>query len=67
MAEISPDKIANALADIVRDEVLEGRTVTVPGLGAFRLEHFPSSLGEDESGRAVVLPPRDVVVFEPVQ
>jgi nucleoid DNA-binding protein len=67
MHEISPEKIANTLADIVRDEVLEGRTVVVPRLGSFRIDHFPSRLGKDDSGRAVVLPPRDAIVFEPAQ
>ncbi|WP_456427941.1 HU family DNA-binding protein [Rhodocaloribacter sp.] len=67
MAQISTEQVANALADIVRDGVLGGRAVVVPGLGSFHLEHFPSRLGEDENGRSVVLPPRDTVVFEAEQ
>ncbi len=67
MAQISTEQVANALADLVRDGVLEGRTVDVPGLGSFHVEHIPSRLGEDERGRAVVLPPRDTVVFEAEQ
>ncbi|QXD15362.1 HU family DNA-binding protein [Rhodocaloribacter litoris] len=64
MPETPMEPVARALADILREALVRGESVHVPGLGTFEVRHQPSQVME-EGGLSVVLPPRDVVVFKP--
>ncbi len=61
----STDRVAEALAEIVREALEQGRAVEVPELGAFRVEHRSSEIEERGDGTLVMHPPRNEVVFEP--
>ena len=57
-------QLLEALGHVLREALVRGETVRVPGLGTFRVEHQPSRA--DESGDGVVMrPPRDAVIFVP--
>lgn len=64
MDNILNDDTAQAIAAIVRDALIEGRQMAVPGLGTFRVTHEPSRVSERPDGSDEMIPPRDVVTFE---
>lgn len=65
MYNITSDQIAAVLSEIVRERLMEGEVVQVPGLGHFRVEHRPSEVEERPDGQVVMQPPRDVIQFSP--
>ncbi len=64
MPTLSTDRVAGALAEIVREAVEQGQAIDVPELGVFRVEHRSSEIEERGDGTLVVHPPRNEVVFE---
>ncbi len=63
MSPINED-VAAAVTAAVRDALMEGLPVEVPGLGTFRVRHRPSRVDTRPDGTEEMLPPRDVVEFE---
>lgn len=54
-----------AFTAVIRSQVLENNTVTLDGLGTFKLEHIKQKASKSANGSPVVVPPRDVIVFKP--
>lgn len=54
-----------AFVRVVRRKLENGETVEVPGLGTFSVEHHPSERKENPEGEDYMVPPRDVVQFDP--
>ena len=66
MAQPSPKAIIEAFATAVQDELAEGRSVELPGLGVLKVEHKPSSKTDAaQSNDAAWVPPQRTVVFVP--
>ncbi len=59
------DDLLGALAAVVRDRLIEGERVLLPGFGTFSVQHIPSKIATGDEGQDVMLPPRDVVDFKP--
>ena len=66
MSSPSAEEVIDAFADAVRDELKNGNDVEVPFLGTFVVEHRSSEVKEVD-GKRRLLPPRNVVVFNPEQ
>lgn len=64
MDNILNDDTSNAVASVLRESLVDGHGMTVPGLGTFRVVHESSSVSQRHDGLEVMLPPRDVVAFE---
>jgi DNA-binding protein HU-beta len=64
MGSPSADDVIKAFVRVVRDELVDGESLHVPGLGTFYVEHQSSEMRDDEEGSGM-LPPRDVVRFDP--
>ncbi|NNE34132.1 MAG: hypothetical protein HKN13_02780, partial [Rhodothermales bacterium] len=56
---------AQAIAAILRDALIEGHHMAIPGLGTLRVTHEPSRVEVRPDGSEEMIPPRDVVTFEP--
>lgn len=67
MSTPSAKDVIRAFAQIMREKLENGETVTVPGLGTFSIEHRPSQKKEDADGEIYMAPPRDVVTFDPAE
>jgi nucleoid DNA-binding protein len=66
MSSPTAEDVIDAFVDLLREQLEEGEAVEVPGLGTFSVEHRPSEVEESEGERQLV-PPRNVVVFDPEQ
>ncbi|PSQ74037.1 MAG: hypothetical protein BRD39_02725 [Bacteroidetes bacterium QH_9_64_21] len=66
MSSPTAEEVIDAFVDILREQLEDGEAVEVPGLGTFSVEHRPSEVEESEGERQLV-PPRNVVVFDPEQ
>jgi nucleoid DNA-binding protein len=53
-----------AFTAVIRNQVLENHTITLDGLGTFKLEHIKQKASKSKAGNAVMTPPRDVIVFK---
>ena len=60
---ITEDQLSNALVAAVRDALIEGHRIEVPGLGTFGVRHVPSKVERADDDSSVMVPPRDVVEF----
>jgi nucleoid DNA-binding protein len=67
MSTPSAQDTIKAFVHVVRDQLEDGNTVEVPGLGTFSVEHHPSEKKESPDGDTYMAPPKDVVDFEPAQ
>lgn len=65
MPDPASSPITRALVDHVRDALVDGESVHVPGLGTFHRHHEMSRVREQPDGRIEMQPPRDVVAFAP--
>ena len=65
MANLDSEHLAESIGLIIREALIEGKDVDVPGLGLFRINRRPSEMEEDEDGQIVMRPPRDEVEFVP--
>ena len=65
MEEITNEQVIIAFSESVREQLMTGEPVVVPGLGAFDVRHKPSEIVVDPNGRRVMIPPRDYVDFRP--
>jgi nucleoid DNA-binding protein len=61
---ITEDQLSNALVAAVRDALIEGHRIDVPGLGTFDVRHVPSKVERADDDSSVMIPPRDVVEFK---
>lgn len=55
----------DALTESIKDRLIVKEEVTIKGLGRFRTRHQKQVQQEDESGRIMLYPPRDVIEFTP--
>lgn len=60
-----PDDIEQALAQAVKQRLIRGESVTVPGLGTFDVEYQPSQVEDQADGSTAIIPPQNTVVFTP--
>lgn len=60
---ISTNSLKETLAEVIQDALSRGEEVVLPDFGVFRVEKTPSEISKDASGRIVMRPPRDRVVF----
>jgi DNA-binding protein HU-beta len=65
MATPSAQEVVETMSRLIRERLLDGKTVHVPGLGTFSVEHRRSRLDPDTEDGAVMRPPKDEVHFEP--
>lgn len=65
MASPTPRKVLETMARLVRDKLVDDDVAHVPHLGTFSVERQPSHMETDDEGRSVMIPPRDVIQFEP--
>ncbi len=61
---VSRDQFVSALVAEIRDALIEGHRIQVPGLGVFSVRHIASKMQSSAGGSEVMLPPRDVIEFE---
>lgn len=66
MSSPTAEEVIDAFVGVLREKLEDGEAVEVPSLGTFSVEHRPSKVEESEGERQLV-PPRNVVVFEPEQ
>lgn len=66
MSSPSAEEVIDAFIEVLREQLEKGESVEVPSLGTFAVEHRPSTV-EQEDGNRRLVPPRNVVVFEPEQ
>lgn len=59
------NEFAEAIGEVIREEVARGNEVEIRGLGTFRLEHRNQYQKQFEDGRVVMMPPRDRIAFIP--
>lgn len=64
MSSPSAEEVIDAFIHAIRDHLDRGDAVEVPTLGTFRVEHRPSETKEIDGERQLI-PPRNVVTFEP--
>jgi len=62
----SAEEVIDAFTEVLQSQLEAGNTVEVPYLGTFSVEHRPSEVREEDDVRRLV-PPRNVVVFDPEQ
>lgn len=59
------DDVLRAFSEAVRERLMRRDAVTVPGLGTFEVQHTPSRAAQTDDDQRMLLPPADVIVFEP--
>lgn len=65
MPDVTSEALTRALVDHLREVLVDGEDVFVPGLGTFHVHHEMSRVREHPDGRIEMQPPRDVVAFAP--
>jgi nucleoid DNA-binding protein len=56
-------KFEKSLVHVLREQLLNSRTVQFDGIGSFRVEHRKQTTVRNESGKTVLMPPKDVLIF----
>ncbi len=56
-------KFEKSLVHVVRELLLDGKTVHFDGIGSFHIEHKKQTTQSDTSGKTVLMPPKDVLIF----
>ena len=56
-------KFEKSLVHVLREQLLSGKTVQLDGIGTFQVVHKKQSTIRIESGKTVLMPPKDVLVF----
>ena len=56
-------KFEKSLVSLLREQLLSNKTVHLEGIGSFHVQHKKQSTIKNESGKTVLLPPKDVVIF----
>jgi len=67
MSPPSAQDTIDAFVRVLRRKLENGETIKVPELGTFSVEHRPSEKKKTPAGEDYMVPPRDVVHFEPEQ
>jgi nucleoid DNA-binding protein len=63
----SPDVLMRTFGEVARERLKQGEAVPLPGIGTLRVHHEQSRSRATTGGTQELLPPRDVVFFEPEQ
>lgn len=58
-------KFLQAFSEIVREEVARKNDVRLDGIGRFEFEHKKQFQKQYDSGRVVMMPPKDTITFIP--
>ncbi len=58
-----PPHYISALATAIRDRLMAGGDVILPGIGLLQRTHEPASVTNLDEGRKMLLPPRDTLLF----
>lgn len=58
-------KFLQAFSEIVREEVARKNDVRLDGIGCFEFEHKKQFQKQYDSGRVVMMPPKDTITFIP--
>lgn len=53
------------LKEVIREQVANNNRVMLDGIGEFHKVHQKQSQKKYDDGRVVLLPPRDIIKFEP--
>lgn len=53
------------LKDVIREQVANNNRVMIDGIGEFYKVHHKQTHKKYDDGRVVLLPPRDMIKFEP--
>lgn len=56
-------KFEKSLVYVLREQLLSNNTVQLEGIGSFHIEHIKQTTTKNDSGKTVLQPPKDVVVF----
>jgi nucleoid DNA-binding protein len=64
LSEKDADKFYNAMGAAIRDQLQRGKTVSVPGLGTFRVVRVAEHKDISNGGRPVVVPAFNTVEFK---
>lgn len=59
------DDVLRTFSEAIRERLMRRDPVTVPGLGTFEVHHTPSHASQSDDGQRKLMPPADVIVFEP--
>jgi len=59
------DALLRAFAAILRQRLMHRESVEIPGLGTFDVQHEASRVRQGDDGGRALLPPRDLLTFEP--
>lgn len=58
-------EVIEALTEIFREEISKKNSIEIEGLGTFKHEHIRQYQQQFESGKVVMMPPRDEIKFIP--
>ena len=65
MQTLPKDQVASVTAELVKEALIQGEAIAIPGLGTFSVEHRSSRIEERSDGQIIMQPPRDEVIFTP--
>jgi nucleoid DNA-binding protein len=64
VSEEDVNKVLRALPGVVKDEIRQGKNVSISGLGSFRIVKLPE-YRDLKDGKPVIIPPHNSVEFQP--
>lgn len=56
-------KFEKSLVHVLREQLLSGKSIHLDGIGSFQVVHNKQSTKRNESGKTVLMPPKDVLTF----
>ena len=57
-------KFEKGLVHVLREQLLSNKTIVFEGIGSFHVEHKQQTTRKESSGKTVILPPKDVLIFK---
>ncbi len=55
----------DTFVSVIREMLVKGDPVELPGVGVLEVRHSPSEIEDQPNGHTIIHPPRDFVHFEP--
>lgn len=65
MYSVSKAQVATVLAEVLREQLVAGNTVEVPGLGTLQVDQRAAAMREEEDGTVHLDPPSRRITFSP--
>jgi nucleoid DNA-binding protein len=56
-------KFEKGLVYVLREQLLSNKTIVFHDIGTFHVEHKQQMTRKESNGKTVILPPRDVLIF----